>query len=135
MLIFLLTMCSAEAFAQFPGYNYVLQRRRLDEFEYLRLSKLRYDVSLGVAGNTFSGNMGNTLRGSAAMTSNFMIYGGNGWGGGLVSEFFGTQQKHEYTSLGGFHPGTRSHFIMAGGAVGKILNQEARSQESGGVTI
>jgi hypothetical protein len=128
MMIFFLMMCSVEAFAQLPGYNYVYRVRRLDEFEYIRLSNFRYDASVGVAANTFSGNVGNTLRGGAGMTTNFMVYGGKGWGGGLVSEFLGVHQRHEYTSLGGFHPSTKSHIIMVGGAVGKIFNTESAHQ-------
>lgn len=128
-LVILLTICCATAYAQ-PVVSWadVYSNRKLNDFEHVEYASPRYDVSLGGAGTAYAGHVGSTFRNGGGVGTKFMIYGANGWGGGMITEFLGQRQKQSLPSLGGFRQGIKSRTTMIGGAVGKIFNMESAHQ-------
>ena len=104
-----------------PLTNYY-NRPKLDEFEYITYRRVRFDMLIGGAFNTFNGNLSRYFQNGGGLKMEYCYYGKKGWGGGLITDFYLNKPKTQLPVFGGGRqPNTNQFLYFIGLNVGKIF--------------
>jgi hypothetical protein len=96
---------------------------RLDEFEFVRYTGVRFDMVFGGVANIVNGTASEYIRNGGGMKMDMMFYGQKNWGGGMVMTFHGNRSKKDYPISTQLPQNPSRMTLFLGAGIGKIFEE------------